>query len=284
MTWASNTGPHKNYWKRRGDRSGDRGYARQVGIDPPLTGIFVNTNKTGAPYVVPWQNGPLHKMLYDLVRWQETWNPIKSPIAPMDYVEAADEEDKNKLNELPTIFPLFRMLGVSRKGIRGAVPSARQTYDFWLLLMAEVERRWNERNPDNPIAIVERKGEKGQIQTAKYNPHGLRVAGITLMLEQRVPIEIISKVLAGHKTVLMTLLYAKFDYAVMHSHLERTTQSQEAGLMRAEMNELASLNYEEAIRRTSECGRIGICSRHRRSNSMEQRWNWHLSVGWDTLP
>ncbi len=248
--WESNHGPHAGHWARAGGSNG--GYARQATLDPPITGFYVNTNKTGAPFLVPWQNERLHRLLYDLRVWQETWNPITLPISPLHYVDGASTKDRTKLERaLPFIFPLFRLPGVDRRGVRGAVPNSRKTNEFWQLLMAEMERRWNERNPDSRLKVVKWNSKTGQPYGAKYDAHGLRVAGITLMLEQGVPVEIVSKLLAGHKTVLMTLYYAKFDAFTIHVRLEQGAQSAEAARMQKEMNEIKSLSVAELARRTA---------------------------------
>jgi hypothetical protein len=249
MAWERNHGHHAGYWAQRG--GGDSGYARHASHIPPITGFYINTNKTGAPYLIPWQNERLHRLLYDLRVWQEIRNPIKLPIAPEQYVDGARKSDKEKLTSLPSIFPLFRLPGVDHRGIRGAVPNARRTNEFWQLLMAETERRLNENNSGKPFKIVKWNSKTKQPYGAKYNAHGLRVAGITLMLEQGVPIEIVSKLLAGHKSILMTIYYAKSDPSTIHSRLEEAAQSAEAAKMNKVMNEIKSLDVTELERRTA---------------------------------
>lgn len=62
MTWVENSGPHAGYWRNMG-ADDPRGYARRVGRST-VTGFFINSNKTGKPFVIPWQNSRAHSLLY----------------------------------------------------------------------------------------------------------------------------------------------------------------------------------------------------------------------------
>lgn len=252
MSWCRNTGPSAGYWAKEPGNDVNRGYAHRLDGQPPITGFAVNTNKTGSPYVVPWQNEELHRMLFRLKIWQETYNPISSPIGPILYVDGADDAEAGKLDDYPEIFPLFRLPVDRRSGRQGCPPNGRRTNEFWQQLMAELERRWNETNaPEDHIKIVSRQEKTGQPYGAKYNPHGLRVAGLTLMVQTKVPIEVVSKLVAGHKTILMTLYYAKLDPASVHAALEEAAQSREAEMVAASVRDFKSMAFEAAQRRAA---------------------------------
>lgn len=251
-SWGTNTGPNAGYWHSPVRAQEDRGFAQRIGSERPITGFSVNTNKGGEPYVVPWENKDLHKLLHDVRLWQEEYNPISGPIGPMLYIDGIEEADKAKAADYPDIFPLFRLPPDTRTSRPSAPPSSGCTQNFWNLLMAEVERRWNEAEaPENHIRIVKRQIKTGQPYGAKYNPHGLRVSGLTELLQQNVPIGIVSKLVAGHRTILLTLYYMKLDPATVHDALEEARQRQDAVAADAFTRDIRNAQFEAAQRKAA---------------------------------
>ncbi|MBU3891007.1 VPA1269 family protein [Methylosinus sp. KRF6] len=272
LSWGRNDAPSAGYWRKEDRKWPNRGYAHRAGT-PPITGFAINTNKTGQPYVVPWQNERLHRMLYELRLWQERYNPIARPIVPTQYVDAADKADEGKLeNDYPDIFPLFRLPVHAANERAGCPPSGTQTYSFWQKLMVEVETRWNRDNPDDRIEIVP-VNEKGVLSAPKYNPHGLRVAGLTLMVQAKVPIEVISKLIAGHKTILMTLYYIKADPASVHEALETAAQSKEAAMIAASLRDLKAASFEQAQRKAAVISEDGLLAATQMDASGKMLWS-----------
>ena len=106
MSWETNIGPHAGYWSQR-SKTSERGYARIVSDDPPITGIFINTNKTGRPHTIDWQCEWLHQLLYNLLVWQETYNPISGPIRPIRYVDGVRAKDEEGQREAANHLPAF---------------------------------------------------------------------------------------------------------------------------------------------------------------------------------
>jgi hypothetical protein len=211
--WEQNHGAHAGHWDRQRKKKDrlTRGYAARFAGEREITGFSVNTNKTGEPYQIPWQNVELHAALYKLRLWQEQYNPISGPIGPEKYVDNGRDCPADTLAALPEIFPLFRMPPVPRNVRLNQPPSATQIYNGWHKLLEEVQRRWNEQNPEDLIEIIRRRKDTGQLTDATYNLHGLRAKGIMNLYERGVPIEIISKVVAGHATVVMTIYYMLFE-------------------------------------------------------------------------
>lgn len=251
LKWSNNTGSVAGYWQARGQPP-NRGYAHLYEGKTPLTGFFVNTNKTGNPYRIPCQNEELHRLLFDLRVWQEKMNPAVQPIPPELYIDGVELADEGKMDDYPEIFSLFRLPNDLRSGRQSSPPNARRTNEFWQILMAELERRLALENPDGEVApLVKRQEKTGQAYAAKYNPHGLRVAGLTMMLDQKIPIEVISKLIAGHMTILMTLYYIKFDPATVHQKLDEAGQTRESAEIAACLREVKSADYESAQRRTA---------------------------------
>lgn len=223
QTWMNNEGRFAGYWHARDGGDGERGYAREARDEygRSITGFWINTNKTGSPYLIPWQHAELHRMMMDLRIWQQTYNPICRPVRPEEYVDGAETADSAMLRQYPDIFPLFRLPPDVRFNRPARPPTYNETNNFWLLLMVEVERRYNaEADKAEQISIVRRNAATNQPTSSLYNAHGLRVAGLTLMYERGVPFEILSKLVAGHCSLLMTLYYLRFDPGKIHDLLE----------------------------------------------------------------
>ncbi len=219
--WAENVGPlapgrravvRKGFLRKFTDRLTGRSH----------TGFFVNTNKTqdrgkdeeDKGYQIPWQHGDAIGVVTDLLRWQDHYNPIKAP------TRWADLHDTN----------------IVRAGRSGAFAKRGEacflfrdpcgTYcnepltdsrlrPFWITLLNELERRVAARGEvladGSPILFIDRRHPKsGEPLRPVYDLHTLRVSLITaLATEGGVPIPILSKCVAGHASILMTLYYVK---------------------------------------------------------------------------
>ena len=224
-TWVDNAGPSAGHWRSVGFKE-DRGYAYRFPDEgEPVTGFNINTNKTGAPYRVPWQNEPLHALMQSLREWQETHNPILTPIEPRHYVTRTEDVDRDKLGKWPDIFPLFRLPGQRGASHVHAPPNDRKTNQFWQDLMAEVEARLAIENPSEPALGLVKKTKAGQYFGATYKPHGMRTAGITMLLHQKVPISIVSRLIAGHVSDFQTAYYFHMDPKNITACLDEAAQS-----------------------------------------------------------
>ncbi|MBY3369065.1 VPA1269 family protein [Rhizobium laguerreae] len=217
--WVDNTGPHSGYWKANGDKLGYRGYARKT--KSGVTGIYINTNKTGKPFVIPWEGEAVHKILYEQRLFQEKWNPIRGPVPPSVYLDQSGRAEKGSLSRYPAIYPLFRMPPDSM--YPGNIPVRfDEVNDFWLAAMWQLQQRYNASVPDNEKEYFVTLSDDGKTPIrCDFNSHGMRVAGLTLLLQAGMPLEIVSKLLAGHKTLLMTLYYIKFDPALIDRTMDQ---------------------------------------------------------------
>ena len=122
---------------------------------------------------------------------------------------------KRSMKQLPKVFQTASFFRSARE-VRGAAtrhmpPTERSIGLFWNAAMDELEKRLRSEGLD--IQLVLNRNEHGQAQEVLYTPHSLRVAGLTSLAEQGVPIEVLSKLVAGHKSILMTIYYIKHDYA-----------------------------------------------------------------------
>lgn len=254
LEWVPNLNPNAGYWSRRKGKKKvpTQGYAHCFkGTSPLITGFFVNTNKTGDPYFVPWNNVELHKIFWRLAVWQETYNPVSSPASPTEYVDKSEDYPEATIAGMPHIFPLFRMPSGDRNSRIGLPPTTSQIDHAWQHFMLEIERRWNEQNPGEQIVIVSRQSKTGQPQKAIYNPHGLRVRGLTNFFENGVPIEVISKLIAGHHSIVMTIFYLKFEPSKIHAMLEKSVLEQDSKAARKFIKDFKSWSIEDARRRSA---------------------------------
>jgi hypothetical protein len=205
-TWETNPNKLAGYWLQRNGPDADqpRGYARKItdGMGT-VTGFFINTNKTGDPYEIPWQHESLHKRLWQLRLWQERYNPVDQHITPEQYVDSLSNYSQTAIQKLPDIIPLFRMRPTARRPFKGRLVSANELQGAWAKSMAYLEERWNELNPGKKIYIVKRHAKTGQPHAPTYNLHGIRSRGLTDLYLAGIPAEIVSKIVAGHATVFM---------------------------------------------------------------------------------
>lgn len=249
--WEENLGPLAGFWDAENDGSDPptRGYAHRFD-GSTTTGIFVNTNKTGSAYVLPWQHELILGKLWALRQWQQEYNPIEHDIGPEEYLDAPNAMPAITKRGMPRILALFRLFPTPDRPFRGRVATASDVGHAWQYVMAEAQRRWNEREPSNQIDIVKFHPKTRQPQNCIYNLHGLRVRGLTDLYRARVPMEILSKLVAGHATFMMTLYYVKWDPDQVHKLLEAGAIEAAAQHQRELIDGLKVWGYEQARKRT----------------------------------
>lgn len=250
MSWEDNDGPHAGYWA---DEAGlprhafeTQGYARLI-RDPlkDVTGFFINTNKTGRPYEIPWQLERLHKAFWNLRKWQEKHNPVTRPIMPKDYVDQKSRLAKKTMANMPSIFGLARMFPNESKPMVGRIVLHDEIEAGYVYLLQEAERRWKSLYPDVPMELV-RRNSHGKCRPL-YGMHGLRVRGITNLHRSGMPFEIISKFVAGHATLMMTSYYLKITAGEIQSMLEKAAENSEKA--RELIDSFKTIKLDEARRR-----------------------------------
>lgn len=188
--------------------------------------LYVNTNKTAlfnsrSPngYEIPWVSTRTIEMLQRM----ETWNRRYSPplVSLVTYMNSGGEKAKfSKVASelLPKVAPLFRD---PRLPQANTPVSHSKLARLWVKVLHETEKRvrvkWNV--PDLELTKLDEKGKR----TWKFDLHTLRVSGISAMLENGVPLEVVSQFVAGHATLVMTLWYAKFAPAKIRQILEKAS-------------------------------------------------------------
>lgn len=239
--------------------------------------LYINTNKTAdidksaddRGYVMPIFNAPrvLH-WLAKLRNWQEKYNPIQGPTKWQDvceprYFGSLNPEVVKHRN--PVAF-LFRSLGNGRGSVHFPITrSVVVTRWKGMLRYAEMEfkLRGIRAEDGSRIQLTEDRANEDTPKVSKkvlyrsdfvplYTLHGMRVSMITfLILDLGVPLEIVSKMIAGHAHVLMTLHYTKLKTAHVREVLSEAERrwveaTQQNALKNARQKSLDDLRAEFA--------------------------------------
>lgn len=253
MAWEQNTGSLAGYWMEAAGESkatyDTRGYAREIqdGIKP-VTGVNVNTNKTGSPYVVPWFIPSLLTNFWTLRKWQEKYNPINKPIGPDIYLDQSHRYPAETKAEMPFIFPLSRLFKNKFWTDAGRTVTTSEMNHAWCWLLYEIECRWNERHPGNQATLVEIHPRNGQPYRPKYNIHGLRVRGLTNLQRGGMRLELLSKFVAGHATLRMTLYYTMPHATEIADAIEMAVKNSEA--QRLFIDDVKKMDVDQAKQST----------------------------------
>ena len=253
LSWELNTGPLAGYWADLAGQPREgfptKGYAIEIQDEiKPVTGIWVNTNKTGEPFAMPWHQPAFLKILWDLRRWQETYNPISAPIKPDLYLDAPQRYPAATRAALPSIFSLTRLPPNAQWPMEGRTVTASQMDHAWCKCLLEIEQRWNARHGGNPITLVDIHAKNGQPFRPRYNMHGLRVRGLTELRRGGMPTDLLSKFIAGHATLAMTIAYTEPEPFEIAQMVERA--GERAVSQRQFIDELKRMDLKEAQSRT----------------------------------
>lgn len=233
VEWKRNAGPLAPKGKTRVRR----GFLRRMmdaATQQEFTGLYVNTNKTAdifrSPkdlgYEIPWEHKEVIGLVRHLAAWQAEFNPIPRP-TPWERLHdraLVRSNSKEMLRKRGEACFLFR----DPKGVHPSEPvvdSRMQSY--WSMLLSELERRVAARGETladgSPVCFV-RPVDNG-VPVPLFDLHSLRVALITAYaIEGGVPIQILSKCIAGHATILMTLYYTKPGPAYVSEEMAKAQQ------------------------------------------------------------
>lgn len=210
--WNRNNSPSRV----KGRRQGVIRSIRDFGKLDAFLGLFINTNKTDyydgvAPngYEIPYVSPKTLQLLLMMRDWQKKWMLPLNELVPY-----LDGEDLNEFfhEKVPKISPLFRdPLGPTRR----RPISDHRLRRCYIDVLEETERRLREKgyttiNGFDVQLIRQNEHASGKIYNSPiYDVHSLRVSGITSLLTRGVPIEVVSRYVASHKTLAMTMWYFK---------------------------------------------------------------------------
>lgn len=196
-----------------------------------MTGFYINTNKTAdinkeedqKGYVIPWQYEEAQYWLAKLRDWQQKYNPVDKPTPWTDLKKnhLGNIKDRKILKQMGSTTFLFRNPSIP-KGERLPVGGDGLRY-LWNKTLAKLENR---------LKSAEVSEEKKSIrfiknkETTLYPLHSLRVSLITAYaLEGGVPMPILSKAIAGHARLVMTLYYTKAGISYVTDKMNQAEQN-----------------------------------------------------------
>lgn len=226
------------------------------------TGLYINTNKTADQnkdelergYIIPWQNEEVLYWLEKLRNWQEKYNPIAKPseCTTLQKKHTHDKKSDKQLESMGEIAFLFR--DASAKGedkykpmVFGGIPA------FWYQLLLTLENQLAEQgntldNGDRLKLVVDypEGTPKGTMFATLFPLHSLRVSLITAYtMDTRLPLPVISKLLAGHTRLLMTIYYNKITPSVMAEKMSEAHGELDAKSKQSVRNFLKDASMEQ---------------------------------------
>ncbi|MBD78198.1 MAG: integrase [Crocinitomicaceae bacterium] len=226
------------------------------------TGLYINTNKTADQnkdevergYIIPWQNEEVLYWLEKLRNWQEKYNPIDSPTDCTTLLAKHTRKKKSdkQLESMGETAFLFR--DASAKGKDKHKPIRYQSTDsFWYQLLLELENKLAEQGDtlDNgerlKLVVDYPEGTSTSAKSATPFPlHSLRVSLITAYtIDTQLPLPVISKLLAGHTRLLMTIYYNKITPSVMAEKMDEAETQLEDQSKQSVRNFLKDASMEQ---------------------------------------
>lgn len=225
-------GTEKNPWRR-----GVFNRMTSIDVGEVMTGLFINTNKTADQnknerergYTIPWQNEDVLFWLEKLRDWQEKYNPIDSSTSCAELSNGSHfgfAKSAELKKEMGNFCFLFRD-AANLKGDRDK-PITQSCMDvLWYRLMATLEDRVSARgqglSDGSKLEFVQEyeAASKCKKVATNFPLHSLRVSLLTCYaLEGKVPMPVLSKLIAGHSRLLMTLYYVKPSVAFMSKAMD----------------------------------------------------------------
>lgn len=202
------------------------------------TGLYINTNKTADQnkeelqrgYTIPWQHEEVFYWLEKLRNWQEKYNPIEKPVSCTTLLAKHTDFVKSnvQLEQMGDICFLFRDATAKNNEDKVKPISGQSLGPFWYQLLLTLENKLNEQGNtlDNGerLKLVDKYSEgtpSNAMVSTLFPLHSLRVSLITsYVMDTHLPLPVISKLLAGHSRLLMTIYYTKITPSVMATKMD----------------------------------------------------------------
>ena len=229
--WVENDSPLK---KGNVQNPFEKGVLRKF-TDPTtkmvMTGFYINTNKTAdiykeedrKGYEIPWQYEEIQYWLVKLRDWQQKYNPIDNPTpwADLKRHHFGFTKDQKILKQMGSTAFLFRNPSTLREE---HMPMGDYMLNpIWHKMLTELENRlkvYGTSEDEKTIRFIKNKS------TTFYPLHSLRVSLITAYaLEGGVPMPILSKAIAGHARLVMTLYYTKAGISYVTDKMNKAEQN-----------------------------------------------------------
>lgn len=269
-----------------------RGVFRRIHVPDTgdtMTGLYINTNKTADQnknavergYVIPWDHREVLYWLEKLRNWQEKYNSIAAytPWKTLLPKHIGEVKSAQALSVMGESCFLFRDASAVRTPDR-AKPFVSNSLDrLWYRLLLALEQQVTARaqtlRDGSSVQFVKAYAddvpEPGRTAT-EFPLHSLRVSLITCYaMEGDVPLPVLSKLLAGHSRLLMTVYYTKITPAVMREKMAEAEA-------RIDATAEASLS---AFLQDADLRQIKAKTAYRNEGSIEAALNNRNPVGWE---
>lgn len=268
--WIDAVGPHAGYWRKKGAKNMRRGAVREILTQTgTIAGLWINSNKTmdarnlfdeTSGYEIPWQHEDVIQNITAMRKWQNKYNPVGSPLPHAQLPGYIFNEEPTRIIRalLPDRFYLFRYPANTWSRGHECPVSYHIFIQFFMDALDELERRLRDEDADSEITIITDRDSAGQPRKAIFTMHGMRSSNLTSLYMAGVPIGILSKFIAGHATILMTLRYTKFDPAHVSEVLEDARSKVLTNARGQFGNFLKNATIEHAMRMTARLSDDGI--------------------------
>lgn len=274
--WMANAHPFAYGSKKRPYAKGvfRRTYDSMTEVDG--TSLYVSTNKTADQnngemdrgYTIPWQHEELLYWLEKLRNWQEKYNPITAPtsastVKPKHLGKPKSETTLKAMGEYCFLFrdASARSAEDRAKPILDVV-AALSWYQLLLQLEQNLTATGQNLSDGTVLKLVEDYPDDtpyGSKTKTLFPLHSLRVSLITAYtMDTALPLPVVSKLLAGHTRLLMTIYYNKITPSVMAEKMEeahttldtRAQESLRTFLKDAELSQIqarTACNSEDSV-------------------------------------
>lgn len=227
------------------------------------TGLYISTNKTADQnkdefergYEIPWQNEEVLYWLEKLRNWQEKYNAINQPTDCLTLEEKHTHKvmSKSYLSAMGHTCFLFRDASAQDKDDRTKPVTEIPIHKLWYKLLHQLEANLlasgDTLSNGAPLRLVHDYGaDNNRTKTKTEFPlHSLRVSLITCyIMDAKLPLPVVSKLLAGHSRIIMTIYYTKLTPALMKDKMieadkildNRSKESVHTFLKDAEMRQI----------------------------------------------
>lgn len=202
------------------------------------TALYVSTNKTADQnkdevdrgYTIPWEHKELLYWLEKLRNWQEKYNPITAPVSAstLDRKHFGRAKSPFALKAMGDYCFLFRNASAKSAEDRAKPISDISCGLSWYQLLLQLEQKLaatgHTLSDGTALKLVEDYPDDtpdGIKCKTLFPLHSLRVSLITAYtMDTALPLPVISKLLAGHTRLLMTIYYNKITPSVMAEKME----------------------------------------------------------------
>lgn len=223
------------------------------------TALYINTNKTAdigkdgeqLGYVIPWQHDEVLYWLEKLRNWQSRYNPIARPISwtELEFRHLGNAKSQRQLARHPPACFMFRH-AAGQGGDRERPFTGIFLDRLWYELLDELQRLCARRQDvladGRPLQFVEPFARSNHGIKTLFPLHCLRVSLLTcLALDTDVPLAVLSKLVAGHSRLIMTLYYTKPGIVRTTEALNAAAQKLDATAAEGLQRFLQEASYEQ---------------------------------------